>query len=77
MSSDGGDTALVNLGIGRETSAIWRKVLAQLWKKRTTKHEIAATVNLPPDELEGLIWGLAGPMVHPDRPGKPASLRVV
>ncbi|MGH6826434.1 helix-turn-helix domain-containing protein [Methyloceanibacter sp.] len=64
-------------GIERETSAIWRKVLAQLWNERTTKHEIAATVNLPPDELEGLIWGLAGPMVRPDRAGKPTSLRIV
>ena len=62
------------LGIERETSAVWRKILAQLWSEKTTKHDIAARIHLPPDELEGLIWGLAGPMVRPERN---ASLRVI
>ena len=64
-------------GIERETSAIWRKVLAALWSERTTKREIAAKVNLPADELEGLIWGLAGQMVRPEKADKPPSLRLV
>ena len=64
-------------GIERETSAIWRKVLAALWSERTTKREIAAKVNLPADELEGLIWGLAGQMVRPKKADKPPSLRLV
>jgi Zn-dependent peptidase ImmA (M78 family)/DNA-binding XRE family transcriptional regulator len=46
-------------GISRETSLVWRKVLEQLWNERTTKHKIAAELNLPLDELEGLIWNLA------------------
>lgn len=47
-------------GVERETSVIWRKVLTQLWSERTTKSDIAASLNLPMDELEGLIWNLAG-----------------
>ena len=64
-------------GIGRETSAIWRKVLAHLWNERTTKKDIAAKVNLPPDELEGIIWGLAGPIVRPERSSGAPTFRVV
>jgi Zn-dependent peptidase ImmA (M78 family)/DNA-binding XRE family transcriptional regulator len=47
-------------GIERETSVIWRKVLTQLWAEKTTKNDIAASLHLPLDELEGLIWDLAG-----------------
>lgn len=64
-------------GIERETSSVWRKVLAQLWSERTTKDAIAAMLHLPPDELEGLIWGLAGPMLRPDRTATPPGLRLV
>jgi Zn-dependent peptidase ImmA (M78 family)/transcriptional regulator with XRE-family HTH domain len=46
-------------GIERETSIVWRKLLAQLWTERITKNEIAKQLNLPLDELEGLIWNLA------------------
>jgi len=52
-------------GIERETSIIWRKVLSQLWTERTTKNDIARSLSLPLDELEGLIWNLAGPDVRP------------
>ena len=48
------------VGIARETSAIWRKVLTQLWSEKTTKNDIAVSLHLPLDELEGLIWNLAG-----------------
>jgi Zn-dependent peptidase ImmA (M78 family)/DNA-binding XRE family transcriptional regulator len=65
------------IGIDRETSAVWRKVLAHLWSEKVTKHEIAALLHLPPDELEGLIWGLAGPMIRPDRDDSRAGLRLV
>lgn len=47
-------------GIERETSVVWKKVLSQLWHERTSKNEIARSLHLPLDELEGLIWGLAG-----------------
>jgi Zn-dependent peptidase ImmA (M78 family) len=64
-------------GIARETSAVWRKVLMHLWSERTTKHDIAALLHLPSDELEGLIWGLAGPLTRPDRDQGKTSFRVV
>ena len=47
-------------GIERETSAVWQKVLTQLWAERTTKDEIAVSLSLPLDELESLLWGLTG-----------------
>jgi Zn-dependent peptidase ImmA (M78 family)/DNA-binding XRE family transcriptional regulator len=47
-------------GIARETSTIWLKILSQLWSEKTTKNDIAADLHLPLDELEGLIWDLAG-----------------
>lgn len=64
-------------GLERETSTIWRKVLAQLWSERLTKQDIAGQLHLPPDELEGLIWGLAGPVVRPERDDQRAGLRLV
>ena len=54
-------------GIERETSLIWHKVLTQLWSERTTKNDIAASLHLPLDELEGLIWNLAGSDNRPER----------
>jgi Zn-dependent peptidase ImmA (M78 family)/DNA-binding XRE family transcriptional regulator len=54
-------------GIQRETSAVWRKILTQLWSERVTKNDIAAALHLPLDELEGLIWNLAGDDQRPDR----------
>ena len=63
-------------GIERETSFIWRKVLSQLWLERTTKSDIANDLHLPLDELEGLIWNLAG---VPGRPPLPdgSGLRAI
>ncbi|PBB40613.1 XRE family transcriptional regulator [Mesorhizobium sp. WSM3866] len=63
-------------GIERETSLIWHKVLTQLWSERTTKNDIAASLHLPLDELEGLIWNLAGSDHRPDRPST-AGIRAV
>lgn len=54
-------------GIERETSTIWRKVLSHLWTERTTKNDIAKSLHLPLDELEGLIWNLTGPDLRPER----------
>jgi Zn-dependent peptidase ImmA (M78 family)/transcriptional regulator with XRE-family HTH domain len=48
------------IGVERETSIIWRKVLTQLWTERLTKNDIAEDLNIPLEELEGLIWQLAG-----------------
>lgn len=48
-------------GIEREKSAVWHKILTQLWKERTTKEGIASNLGIPLDELESLIWNLTSP----------------
>ncbi|MFN3233313.1 MAG: helix-turn-helix domain-containing protein [Alphaproteobacteria bacterium] len=47
-------------GIQREKSMVWQKVFSQLWSERMTKNDIASSIDLPLDELEGLVWCLAG-----------------
>jgi Zn-dependent peptidase ImmA (M78 family)/DNA-binding XRE family transcriptional regulator len=54
-------------GIERETSIVWKKVFMQLWSERVSKNEIANALRIPLDELEGLVWGLAGPTHVPPR----------
>ena len=63
-------------GVERETSVVWRKVLTQLWSEKTTKNNIAAELHLPLDELEGLIWNLAGPDQRPAA-SREGGIRVV
>jgi len=65
------------IGIQRETSVIWHKVLSQLWLEKTTKNDIARSLNLPLDELEGLIWNLAGVDQRPTIPSTGGGLRAV
>lgn len=48
------------IGIERETSIVWKKVLSQLWAERISKNDIAKELHIPLDELEGLIWELSG-----------------
>ena len=64
-------------GIERETSRVWQKVLSQLWTERRTKNEIADALHIPLDELEGLIWGLTGPSVRPEREASKNALRAI
>jgi Zn-dependent peptidase ImmA (M78 family) len=64
------------VGIERETSTVWKKILAQLWAEKTTKSEIARGLNFPPDEVENLVWGLTGPVGKP-APTGPEGLRVI
>jgi Zn-dependent peptidase ImmA (M78 family) len=47
-------------GIARERSVIWQKVLTALWSERVTKADIAASLHMPADEVENLLFGLAG-----------------
>jgi len=58
-------------GVERETSIVWKKVLSKLWSERTSKNEIADCLNIPLDELEGLVWGLTGRALAPP----PTNLR--
>jgi len=49
-------------------------ILTDLWKRGTTRHHIAAALNIPDDEMEALLFGLTGETAPPpDRhPGRPA-----
>ncbi len=62
-------------GIERETSVILKKVLMQLWSEKTSKNDVADELNLPLDELEGLVWGLTGAVGEP--PIRGARLNLV
>jgi Zn-dependent peptidase ImmA (M78 family)/DNA-binding XRE family transcriptional regulator len=64
-------------GIERETSRVWQKILTQLWSERRTKSDIANKLHIPLDELEGLIWGLAGSTVRPERDAGRNSIRAI
>jgi len=65
------------IGIERESSTVWKKILAQLWAEKATKTEIAKKLNLPADEIESLIWGLTGSTGKPDGASGSATLRVI
>lgn len=62
-------------GIERETSVILKKVLSQLWSEKTSKNDVADELNLPLDELEGLVWGLTGADMAP--PVRGSRLNIV
>jgi hypothetical protein len=47
-------------GIAREHSIVWQKVLTTLWNERTTKVDIARSLHIPAEEIENLLFGLAG-----------------
>jgi Zn-dependent peptidase ImmA (M78 family) len=64
-------------GIEREQSAIWKKVLTQLWAERLTKSDIAKKLNVPADEIENLIWGLTGVVARPDPIEARGGLRAI
>ena len=45
-------------GIAREISAVWQKVFDSLRSEKVTKAHIAIELNLPPTEIENLVFGL-------------------
>jgi Zn-dependent peptidase ImmA (M78 family)/transcriptional regulator with XRE-family HTH domain len=64
-------------GVERETSKVWRKVLEALWAEKTTKNDIAKALAIPLDELEGLIWNLAGAPTYPPGASRQPIMRPV
>ncbi len=42
-----------------ETSHIWKTVFQELWNDRVTRADVAKELNIPEDEFESLIFGLA------------------
>lgn len=65
-------------GLSREKSEIWSKVLASLWADRQTKGDIAKSLNLPLEEVEGVLFGLVGSVdeLPTTKPGT-STLRLV
>lgn len=64
-------------GLPPERSSVWQMVLTDLWKRGTTRSHIASALHIPNDEMENLLFGLAGETEPPERsPGGP-SLRTV
>lgn len=64
------------VGIERETSVLWKKVLTMLWQERITRDDISEDLGIPVDELESLIWSLSA--IEPgQRPIQRGSLHVV
>lgn len=65
-------------GVARERSVVWQKVLTTLWGERVTKAEIARDLNMPPNEVENLLFGLAGGIPGEPAPEmKPPPLRLI
>lgn len=64
------------VGIERETSVVWGKILRHLWAERISKEDIAHDLDLPLAELEGLIWSLTTPE-HSRGKSVSAGLRIV
>lgn len=42
-----------------ETSHIWKTVFQELWNDKITRSDIARDLNIPDDEFESLVFGLA------------------
>lgn len=61
-------------GLPAETSAVWPQVLSDLWGERLTRDHIATELDLPADELSGLLF-----QNHVAKPARnaTANLRVV
>ena len=62
------------IGVEREKSLLWQKILGELWHKRQTKEDIGRNLSIPLDEVERLIFRLAGDAQRPS-PGH-TSLRI-
>ncbi|MHC4050151.1 helix-turn-helix domain-containing protein [Bradyrhizobium sp. 25ACV] len=64
-------------GVPREESVIWKKVFTELWSDRISKHQVAAELFLPADELENLVFGLTGNIAPPERAKGRPSLKAI
>jgi len=58
----------------REASVVWQKVLKALWAERMTPAHIARELQIPEEELNGLIFGITA---AGERPTERAPLSVV
>lgn len=44
--------------IERETSLVWKKAMNALWAEKVTQRDIARDLNLPDEEVSGLLFGI-------------------
>lgn len=63
-------------GMAAETSQIWQKILADLWRSGTTLSHVATDIKIPERELSNLLFGIAAAPGGPNIQGTP-KLRVV
>lgn len=61
----------------REESVIWKKVFTELWSERISKAQVAASLYLPQEELENLVFGLTGTTLPPVKSKGPPDLKAV
>jgi len=47
-------------GLPRERSVLWEKIFRELWKEKVTKDHVASELNIPSDEIDGLLFSLVG-----------------
>ncbi len=63
--------------IERERSVVWQKVLRTLWAEKTTQLHIAKQLDLPEDEINGLIFGVVAEDRQPENDGNRPNLSIV
>jgi Zn-dependent peptidase ImmA (M78 family) len=61
----------------RETSQVLETVFRALWLERTTLRDVADELNLYPDDLANLVFGLVQPSTDVSSNGEQPSLRLV
>ncbi len=61
------------VGVQREISMVWKQIFSSLWNDKVTKEDVAKELQVPLDELEGLITNMTSTV---DRPVK-RSIHVV
>lgn len=54
-------------GLPPERSSVWHAVLTDLWKTGMSRNQLASVLKLPHDEVENLLFGLAGEEVRVER----------
>ena len=62
-------------GLPPERSAIWHRVLTELWREGVTRRHVATRLDIPEAELDNLLFGLTGDVKPPSVGG--SSLRLV
>lgn len=59
-----------------ETSYIWKTVFLEYWKDKKTKAHVAKQLDMPEDEFESLVFGLAVKAFEPDNEVRNKGLRL-